>query len=179
MRQPPPLPQCAASPHGASLARMPAPPTPMFLLIASAAAHLTSLPPALTWPLPAASCRPISSLLSWLWPTAEVVATDRNTLYPEIQAEWDSGEAVPRAHRLLLLPSLPLRPQVSHALFPSAWPLHETTFLFLVSAVKPTSCVPAHAAQAGQQHGGDSGRSGRGPTRVRVGPGPPAARAAP
>jgi hypothetical protein len=36
--------------------------------------------------------RPISSLLSWLWPAGEVVATDHNTLYPEIQAEWDKGE---------------------------------------------------------------------------------------
>lgn len=36
-------------------------------------------------------CRPLSRVLSWLWPTAEIVATDKNTLYPEIQEEWDQG----------------------------------------------------------------------------------------
>ncbi len=36
--------------------------------------------------------RPVSSLLSRLWPTVEIVATDRNALYPEIQAMWDEGE---------------------------------------------------------------------------------------
>ncbi|GAB4822633.1 hypothetical protein N2152v2_009679 [Parachlorella kessleri] len=32
---------------------------------------------------------PLSNLLSKIWPTGEVVATDRNTLYPDIQEEWD------------------------------------------------------------------------------------------
>ena len=34
--------------------------------------------------------RPVSALLSVILPSAAVVATDRNTLYPEIQAFWDA-----------------------------------------------------------------------------------------
>jgi hypothetical protein len=34
--------------------------------------------------------RPLSALLSWLVPGAAIVATDTNTLYPDIQAAWDA-----------------------------------------------------------------------------------------
>lgn len=33
--------------------------------------------------------RPIANLLSWLAPTAAIVATEKNVLYPDIQAQWD------------------------------------------------------------------------------------------
>lgn len=34
--------------------------------------------------------RPLANLLSWLVPTAAIVATERNTLYHDIQAQWDN-----------------------------------------------------------------------------------------
>ena len=43
-------------------------------------------------------CRPIAHLISWLIPTWPVVEVNRNTMYPDIQAEWDQGKA---AHMLL------------------------------------------------------------------------------
>lgn len=46
------------------------------------------------WPWPAAeaplvSCRPLSRLVSWLLPAAQVAKVHRNPLYPELQQEWD------------------------------------------------------------------------------------------
>lgn len=38
--------------------------------------------------------RPLSTLLSYVLPTAAIVATDRNTLYPAIQAMWDADPLV-------------------------------------------------------------------------------------
>ncbi|KAL4858716.1 Protein Hikeshi [Chlorella vulgaris] len=38
--------------------------------------------------------RPIANLLSKLVPTAAIVATERNTLYPNIQAQWDADPLV-------------------------------------------------------------------------------------
>ena len=38
--------------------------------------------------------RPIAALLSWLMPTAAIIATDRNTMHPEIQASWDADPLV-------------------------------------------------------------------------------------
>lgn len=38
--------------------------------------------------------RPIAAVLSRLVPTAAIVATDRNTLYPDIQALWDADPLV-------------------------------------------------------------------------------------
>jgi acylglycerol lipase len=38
--------------------------------------------------------RPISTILSWLTPTAAVVATDKNTMYPDIQDQWDADPLV-------------------------------------------------------------------------------------
>ena len=35
--------------------------------------------------------RPVANLLSRLVPTAAIVATDKNTLYPNIQKIWDNG----------------------------------------------------------------------------------------
>jgi hypothetical protein len=35
--------------------------------------------------------RPVADLLSWLIPTAAIVATERNTMYPELQECWDKG----------------------------------------------------------------------------------------
>lgn len=35
--------------------------------------------------------RPIASLLSWLAPTAAIVATEKNTLYPAIQVGGAGG----------------------------------------------------------------------------------------
>jgi hypothetical protein len=35
--------------------------------------------------------RPIANMLSWLAPTAAIVATERNTLYPDIQAGARGG----------------------------------------------------------------------------------------
>ena len=37
--------------------------------------------------------RPVATLLSWAFPTWAIVATDRNTMFPELQKEWDMGEA--------------------------------------------------------------------------------------
>lgn len=45
-------------------------------------------------------CRPLSGLLSWLIPTAKIVKTEKNILFPEIQAFFDEGQ--------LLLASLPV-----------------------------------------------------------------------
>lgn len=36
--------------------------------------------------------RPLSKLVSWLFPSWQVVKVNRNPLYPDIQLEWDSGE---------------------------------------------------------------------------------------
>ncbi len=36
--------------------------------------------------------RPVADVLSWLAPTAPLVATERNTMYPELQECWDKGE---------------------------------------------------------------------------------------
>ena len=36
-------------------------------------------------------CRPIATLLSLVFPTWAIVATDRNTMFPELQKEWDMG----------------------------------------------------------------------------------------
>lgn len=36
--------------------------------------------------------RPIAHLISWLIPTWPVVEVNRNTMYPDIQAEWDQGK---------------------------------------------------------------------------------------
>ncbi|KAK9850770.1 hypothetical protein WJX84_004174 [Apatococcus fuscideae] len=33
--------------------------------------------------------RPVATLLSWVFPTWALVATDRNTMFPELQKEWD------------------------------------------------------------------------------------------
>lgn len=37
-------------------------------------------------------CRPLAGLLSWLLPTARIAKTERNDLYPHIQAFFDQGE---------------------------------------------------------------------------------------
>ena len=36
--------------------------------------------------------RPIATLISWLFPTWAVVEVDHNTMYPDIQDDWDKGD---------------------------------------------------------------------------------------
>lgn len=49
-------------------------------------------------------CRPLAGLLSWLVPTARIAKTEKNDLYPEIQAFFDQG-----ATRFCAVLSLPNR----------------------------------------------------------------------
>ena len=37
-------------------------------------------------------CRPLSGFLSWLVPSAKIVKTEKNILFPEIQAFFDKGQ---------------------------------------------------------------------------------------
>lgn len=39
------------------------------------------------------SCRPVAHFMSWLIPTWPVVQVNKNTMYPDIQAEWDQGKS--------------------------------------------------------------------------------------
>ena len=39
-------------------------------------------------------CRPVAHFVSWLIPTWPVVQVNRNTMYPDIQAEWDQGTSL-------------------------------------------------------------------------------------
>ena len=36
--------------------------------------------------------RPLSRLVSWLFPAWQVAKVNRNLLYPDLQMEWDSGK---------------------------------------------------------------------------------------
>ena len=42
---------------------------------------------------PLLCCRPLSKLVSWLFPAWQVAKVNRNPLYPELQDEWDMGES--------------------------------------------------------------------------------------
>ena len=39
-------------------------------------------------------CRPVSGVISWLLPQLQIAKTERNALYPDIQAHFDQGGSV-------------------------------------------------------------------------------------
>jgi hypothetical protein len=76
--------------------------------------------------------RPVSSLLNWLMPTAQIVEVAHNTKFPELQEKFDIGASSMRRPRYPPFPpKTPFLPSVDH----------EAAFLLISGLSARPSCM--------------------------------------